>query len=44
MEELKGSNLYIDENVESVDGEEVLETKYACEFHSHTETLELLMN
>jgi hypothetical protein len=43
MEDLKGSNPYIDETVESVDGEEVLETKYACEFHSHRD-LELLMN
>ena len=43
MEELKGSNTYIDENVENIDGEEVLETKYACEFHSRR-GLELLMD
>jgi hypothetical protein len=38
MEELKGSSRYINENVENVDGEEVMETRYACEFHLYTET------
>ncbi len=31
--ELKDSSQAFDENVEIVNEEEVLETKYACEFH-----------
>lgn len=31
-EDLKGSSQNFAENVEVFDGEEVLETKYACEF------------
>lgn len=31
-EERKATHQHVDEHVESIDGE-VLETKYACEFH-----------